>query len=295
VKTTVREERLLVVSDVHMGNRLHRPRRTFTEFAQFALDHSYSVCINGDGVDLAQLSITQLTSDITPSLALFMRFGENGRRIYYTVGNHDIALEHFLSDTKLMKVVPFLNVYSGDKRIRVEHGHTYDSMFLKFPALYSLFTAIGRLAIGIHPRVYAGLHHFNLEWVSFVEWVLSGFKTAKTRQAETASPEGGVPGQREVFQVGAENVGMRGFDAVMFGHTHIGGATKLLDGILYFNTGGWFTTPYCVAIDHGRIWFGTLAQLVNGPDPFPLSESAYPAPALSRRPAHTGMAPAATG
>jgi UDP-2,3-diacylglucosamine pyrophosphatase LpxH len=224
-----------------------------------------------------------------------MRFGTTGRTIYYTVGNHDIALDHFLSDTTLMKVVPFLKVYSGSKRIRIEHGHTYDSMFLKFPTLYSLFTFIGRLAIGIHPRVYAALHHFNLEFVSFTEWVLSGFKTAKVRQAETASPEGGIPGQREVFQIGAEDVGLRGFDAVLFGHTHIGGTTKLLDGILYFNTGGWFTTPWCVAIDHGRIWFDTVANLVAGPDPFPPDMDSPEVPVFPRRGTQAGLTPAATG
>ena len=97
MKTSVRESRLLVVSDVHMGNRLHRTRRAFTEFVEFALEHRYSICINGDGIDLAQLSLSLLVADITPSLGLFLKFWENDLRIYYTVGNHDIALEHFLT------------------------------------------------------------------------------------------------------------------------------------------------------------------------------------------------------
>ena len=62
------------------------------------------------------------------------------------MGNHDIALEHFLTDVGRMRVVPFLSVTSGDKRIRVEHGHMYDDMFLRFPRMYYAFTLIGRLA-----------------------------------------------------------------------------------------------------------------------------------------------------
>ena len=175
MKTSVRESRLLVVSDVHMGNRLHRTRRAFTEFVEFALEHRYSICINGDGIDLAQLSLAHLVSDITPSLGLFLKFWENDLRIYYTVGNHDIALEHFLTDVGRMRVVPFLSVSSGDQRIRVEHGHMYDDMFLRFPRLYFSFTLIGRIAIGISPAFYQALLKFNDGFVAFLVWGLSGF------------------------------------------------------------------------------------------------------------------------
>lgn len=270
MKTTVREDRLLVVSDVHMGNRLHRTRRAFREFVQFALDHRYSVCINGDGIDISQLSLSHLVSDLTPSLGLLSRFGENDLRIYYTVGNHDIVLEHFLADIGRMKVVPFLSVHSGDQRIRVEHGHMYDDMFLRFPRLYFLFTAIGRIAIGISPGFYDALHHFNLAFIKFSNWVLHGFGLFEKK--EEAPPVDSIPGEQPYFRDGAENAGLRGFDAVVFGHTHLHGALALTDGVRYYNTGSWFANPHCVAIDQGRIWFGPVSELVEKGDPFPMSE-----------------------
>jgi len=98
VKTTVREDRLLVVSDIHMGNRLHRTRRAFMEFVQFAVTNEYSICVNGDGVDIAQLSLAHLNDDLTPSLGLLMKYRGTRRRIYYTVGNHDLALEQRQDD-----------------------------------------------------------------------------------------------------------------------------------------------------------------------------------------------------
>ena len=81
MKTAVREDRLLVISDVHMGNPLHRPRQAFMDMIRFALDNDYSLCINGDGIDIAQLSVTRLTADLTPSLALLLRFTERGRYV----------------------------------------------------------------------------------------------------------------------------------------------------------------------------------------------------------------------
>ena len=266
MRTSIREERLLVISDIHMGNPLHRPGRNFFELVQFALDNRYSICVNGDGIDIAQLSLSRLRADFMPSLSLFMRYGGANLRIYHTVGNHDIALEHFLSEMGRMHVVPFLNVFSGDKRIRIEHGHMYDGMFLKFPGLYFLFTMIGRMAIGISPKVYDALHDFNHQFISFSEWVLSGFKSEEERKKQI---KGGIEGERECFRFGAEDVGMRGFDAVIFGHTHMAGEAQLPYGVQYYNTGGWFAKPYAVAIDHGRMWFGKVEDLVKG-DPFPI-------------------------
>jgi UDP-2,3-diacylglucosamine pyrophosphatase LpxH len=270
MKTTVRENRMLVVSDIHMGNRLHRTRREVTQFVQFALDHRYSVCINGDGIDIAQLSLSLLVSDITPSLGLFLKFGESDLRIYYTVGNHDIALEHFLNDVGRMRVVPFLSVLSGEKRIRVEHGHMYDDMFLRFPRIYFMFTLVGRYAIAMSPTFYAALEKFNSAFVAFSEWGLSGFGLFKKK--EVVIDENTIVGERACFREGAEASGSRGFDAVVFGHTHYPGTATLSDDIKYYNTGAWFGNPHCVAIDEGRIWFGSVADLIKNGDPFPMSE-----------------------
>jgi UDP-2,3-diacylglucosamine pyrophosphatase LpxH len=267
VKTTVREERLLVISDVHMGNRLLQTRRPFREFVQYALDHDYSICLNGDGIDLAQMSLSRLMSDLTPSLGLFPQFGQKGATIYYTVGNHDIALEHFLTDVGQMKVVPFLNVLSGDRRIRVEHGHMYDAMFLKFPRLYFAFMMIGRFAILVGPKAYDMMHRINLAIIGTTEWILARFGAGKTEDAGEAGDA--LAGERECFRKGAENIGVRGFDAVLFGHTHLPGSREFEHNVKYYNTGAWFSTPYCVAIDHGRIWFGSLPELL-AQDPFAL-------------------------
>jgi UDP-2,3-diacylglucosamine pyrophosphatase LpxH len=269
VRTTVYEDRLLVVSDIHMGNALHRPRRKFLDFVHFAFEHRYSICINGDGLDIAQLSLQRLNADLTPSLNLFARFGETGKNIYYTVGNHDLSLEHFLADMGRMKVLPFLNVYSGNLRIRVEHGHMYDEMFLKYPRVYTFFMMVGGLGIAIGPKAYERMHRLNAAIIGSAEWVFSGFGRRKKPGSIS-----GIAGERECFGDGALNVGMRGFDAVTFGHTHLPGTSKIGDGrITYYNTGAWFTTPWCLAIDHGRLWFGPVPDLMKKGDPFPLEES----------------------
>lgn len=256
-----------MVSDIHLGNRLHRPRRVFTDMLRFAIDHDYSICVNGDGIDIMQMSLPALTGDLAPSMALLVRVARDGRRIYYTVGNHDIHLEHFLTDLGPLNVAPFLNLRSGKKRIRIEHGHTYDDMFIRYPRLYRLFTMIGRWSLMIHPRVYHWVHDLNQRIIATTEFILSGFKSHAARMKAVEGES--IEGERECFRVGAEMAGVRGFDAIIFGHTHLEGTLVLSSGVRYYNTGSWFGTPYCVAIDRGDLWFGPVADLTKRGDPFP--------------------------
>lgn len=51
----------------------------------------------------------------------------------------------------------------------------------------------------------------------------------------------------------AEELARRGFDAVIFGHSHNPGITPLNGNrAKYFNTGSWFDQPYFVEINHGE-------------------------------------------
>ena len=74
--------------------------------------------------------------------------------MYYVVGNHDLVLEHFLDSILTFTLSPFLNVASGDARIRIEHGHLYDPFFARYPDLYELATRLAGLALFLRADVY---------------------------------------------------------------------------------------------------------------------------------------------
>ena len=50
--TDVREERLLVTSDTHIGNLFCDARRGLIRLLEYARANGYNVCINGDGIDV---------------------------------------------------------------------------------------------------------------------------------------------------------------------------------------------------------------------------------------------------
>jgi UDP-2,3-diacylglucosamine pyrophosphatase LpxH len=93
----------------------------------------FSLCINGDGLDIVQMSPGTADTRAAVATAQLRRSPKPGLKVYYVVGNHDILIEHFLADWGGIVTVPFLNVRSGDLRIRIDHGHLHDEMFLRFP------------------------------------------------------------------------------------------------------------------------------------------------------------------
>ena len=243
--TSIEEHRLLVVSDVHLGNPLFRSRRPFLEFLRYALANGFNLCINGDGVDIAQTSIGRLTHDLSESANYFGKFARAGLKIYYVVGNHDIMLEHFLDDWMVVRVVPFLNVVSGNTRIRIEHGHVYDELFVTYPRVYSFFTALGAFALSIHPKVYTSFEFLNIGITKFGNW-------RKRWGKKEPDPET-IPGEAPYFRRAAEEISERGFDYVLFGHTHKIGQITLPNGSIYLNTGAWAGHPYYCEIIDGRV------------------------------------------
>jgi UDP-2,3-diacylglucosamine hydrolase len=262
VITTVREERLAVVSDVHLGNPSFRARRPFLEFLRFAFENGASVCINGDGVDMMHVSLRRLSKDLATCSGRFVSFARAGLRVYYVVGNHDVVLEHFLSDWGVVNVVPFLNVVSGDQRIRIEHGHLYDDLYLGYPHIYGMVTWVGGMALRIHPAAFRVFSR-SCGMLGALADI-----PKKLRRGAAAPRERPVHGERPCYFDAAEEIANRGFDAVVFGHTHRPGETDLGDGRRYFNTGAWLNDPHYLQIDAGvmrlRPVFGSYEAAIPG-------------------------------
>ncbi|HTN80538.1 MAG TPA: metallophosphoesterase, partial [Acidimicrobiales bacterium] len=141
------EGRLFVISDLHLGNPSSTARSRLVEFLEYARLTGTSVCVNGDGFEMLQTSFSRLSSDAVPVLNALKRLMRDGNRVYYLVGNHDISLEHFLEDWLFTQIAPFLNLTSGEARIRIEHGHLYDPWFVRYPKSYELGARVLGLAL----------------------------------------------------------------------------------------------------------------------------------------------------
>ena len=250
--TDVRESRLLVTSDTHVGNLFCNARAGLIRLLDHARSTGYNVCINGDGIDVLQTSVTKMATE-TPALLREFRRIASEITIYYTVGNHDIIVEHCFGDWGGLRFVPFLNVTSGDRRIRIEHGHLYDEFLMKHPEWGPRWTRFLGFCCRMHPRLY-GLDEF--------------FKTVRHRyiarwrgEHEGARRPGGRDDESPAFLEAAEELSQRGFDYVIFGHTHHPGIVPLNNNrAAYLNPGGWFRQPHYIVITDGEValkpWHG---------------------------------------
>lgn len=236
--TDVQCDRLLVISDLHLGNPFSKAKNPTVGFLNWAAKNDYDICINGDGFEIAQVSFSKIARDVPEVFHAIKNFTSRGRSIYYVIGNHDIVLENFLNDWGGFKMAPFLNVRSRDKRIRIEHGHLYDPFFVKRPDLYEFMTWLAGFALAVHPSVYNA-------WIAFEKF--------KSRFVWKPSGEASIPGEHTNFRDAAKELSERAFDVVIFGHTHHAGEADLGDGKRYLNSGSWLMgTPY-IEILNGEV------------------------------------------
>lgn len=234
--TEVRTKKMVVISDIHLGSPFCRAKRQAVDFFYWAAGQGYDVCINGDGIEIAQVSFSKVACDVPEVLHALKVVAKLGVNTYYVVGNHDMPFENFLDDWGGLKMAPFLNVLSGGKRIRVEHGHLYDPFFVKHPQLYEYWTLLGGLCLSIYPGCYR-------PWMRFEEWRAS----RRSKQGET------IRGEPPSFALAALELARRGFDAVVFGHTHLVGKVNLGDGRSYYNAGSWMIDTDYIEIQDGEV------------------------------------------
>jgi UDP-2,3-diacylglucosamine pyrophosphatase LpxH len=235
--TEIKDRKLVVISDLHLGNPFSKAKNPTVEFIHWAAREGYDVVINGDGFEIAQVSFTKIARDVPEVFHAIKSFTSAGRNIYYVIGNHDIVLENFLNDWGGFKMAPFLNVKSGNQRIRIEHGHLYDPFFVKRPDLYEFATWLGGFALKLHPSLYKG-------WIAFEKFKSKYF---------WSKSEIGIQGEHAAFRKAAIELSSRGFDTVVFGHTHHAGSAELPNGSRYFNTGSWLIGTPFLEIDGGRV------------------------------------------
>jgi UDP-2,3-diacylglucosamine pyrophosphatase LpxH len=235
VITTVQSERLVIISDLHLGNPFSQTTHLALKFMKWAASQNYDIVINGDGLEMAQASKTKIMSEMPEVFRTIKELRKQRRTIYYVVGNHDISLENFLEDWGYFKVSPFLNVTSGNTRIRVEHGHLYDPFYVKYPRLYEKLTHIGGFMLFISPAFYK-------TWINFEKW------RARLRAKKT-----GIFGEPPEFAEAAQEISRRGFDYVVFGHTHHPGEFKLEDDKKYLNPGSWLLSCHYIEINNGNV------------------------------------------
>ena len=79
------EERLFIVSDLHIGNPSFRNKEAVLQFLEFAIAEKASLVINGDGIDFLQPSIANLVRSLPEILDKTIQIARQNK-VYYIIG-----------------------------------------------------------------------------------------------------------------------------------------------------------------------------------------------------------------
>jgi len=158
--------------------------------------------------------------------------------IYYIIGNHDIYFEQFLTDIETFKLVPFLNIRSGEKNIRIEHAHIYDDLYIHYPKTYFIIGKWWGYFLKMFPILYPTYHLLEL---------IAGTVRTLSKISESPSEE------KPAFRNAATLISERGFDVIIFGHSHRVNKSTINTDKTYYNTGSWFDSPYYIEINSGKV------------------------------------------
>lgn len=221
----VKEEHLCIISDLHLGNPIFFRNNSLKNFLRYLSRNGISLCINGDGLDLLQFSPGKFVKDIKSTFKSLKEFILNGRNeIYYILGNHDLFMKNILEETGIFAVAPSLEVRSGDKRIYIEHGHFHDYLFQNYQKIYIKTARFLGKILKTCPELFHA--YFKIE--SFVDWFLAGLKNRRFQKLD-----------KPKYLEAAREILARGFDIVVFGHSHRHGLHVLEDGKIFANAGAW--------------------------------------------------------
>lgn len=240
-------ERLFVISDTHIGNPSFKNKDSIIRFLDFVIAENVSLAINGDGIDFLQPSIKSFVSILPDVFKRIVRIAQrNG--VYYIIGNHDIYIEQFLFDIETFKVVPLLNIRSGGKNIRIEHAHIYDDLYIHYPNAYCLIGKWWGYFLRIFPALYPTY--------GLLEKVTGSVRVAR-KVSESPSEE------KPVYKNAAALILERGYDVVIFGHTHRVRKLEIYSNKFYYNTGCWFDRPYYIEINSGNVKLSGIESITS--------------------------------
>lgn len=240
LNNVINTDNLVLTGDIHFGNPFFHQTRSFTSFLDYLCDNNIDLCINGDGIDILQLSLSKALLDLPQILKHLEVMASRNLKIYYIIGNHDIYFEQFLNRWDNFIVVPFLDVISGGRRIHIEHGHLHDRLFVHHPTFYKYCMIYSGYFLKLLPLFYRLFMNAN-------RWFINTLAKARFISKEHAKDKA------RLIDAGKELL-RRGYDAVIFGHSHRLVQLTMDGGGEYFNTGSWMNYPnHYIEINKGAI------------------------------------------
>jgi UDP-2,3-diacylglucosamine pyrophosphatase LpxH len=223
--------RSIFVSDVHLGCKFTHADALLAFLRNHHPQYLYLV---GDVIDGWRLQKGWYWNDTYTFL--FKRIVDlmkRGTKVYYTPGNHDEFLRHFIDNLGSVQLADeFIHLTADRRRLLVTHGDKFDACVRHAPWLSRLGDVGYNLLLGLN-IVFNGLRRR----LGFGYWSLSQAIKRRVKQATSF-----IGNFEDVITRHARQQGCTG---VICGHIHTP-KIRVVNGVEYYNTGDWVES--CTAL-----------------------------------------------
>ena len=169
------KERLVVVSDLHMGGGGRKdefvPNSLLLQalLRRYYLERRFILALNGDIEDLAGFSLARIATRWLDVYALWQEFAERGA-LYKIAGNHDLELLQREAADYPFPVIGSLRVACNGHRLWLFHGHQVSRLERAFQALGPVFLrgVLHPLGIGNYTVRRSTSRRFHVERRSYL-------------------------------------------------------------------------------------------------------------------------------
>jgi len=222
------------ISDIHLSSKKCKVKDICSFFSDYKYETLY---ILGDYIDLWKLKIYEAwPDDHTNVLIETVQQLHQGVDIQYIIGNHDEWFEEFKGTFGNLCLMRDTEIEINGKRLLVIHGDKYDIAIKWFKTIAVFGTGI----------------------VDFFTKAINRMRKEPFSLSEHLDDRSGM---MEMFDKALlKAVKKKGFDGVIFGHTHRPHLT-IKEGLIYANTGDFVSNSSFILKDGNEL---QLMQYRNG-------------------------------
>ena len=219
------------VSDIHLGSRYCQADRFLSFLNAHKIDQLYLV---GDFIDGWRLRSTWRWPEVYHRiLHRLLEMQADGTQLFYTPGNHDEFLRHYMKDYGFVRIEDeFVHEAIDGRRFLIMHGDKFDEVEQQCQWLSVVGARLYEFLLWTNYSINSVRRMFKMD-----EWHYSGAVKMKFKGAVNFISD---------FETKiANHARNRGCESVLCGHIHAPTVSEI-DDITYCNTGDW--VEHCTAI-----------------------------------------------
>jgi UDP-2,3-diacylglucosamine pyrophosphatase LpxH len=203
---------IIIVSDIHLGSEMSRVKKVISLLSSASFE---SLILNGDILDNPNMKF--LHPEHWQFLFLLRKFIDEGKKVVWVQGNHDMFARPFFKSMGLKTAIQLPFEWNGKKCLAI-HGHQHDKFLIK--------NTIMAITMNRSYRIIQKLDGENQIVSRFVKKRYKSWMRVSKRVAKGAAKYAETHGANFVF----------------CGHTHQRMIQKIR-GITYVNSGSWADKP----------------------------------------------------